>query len=55
MDELLNKMEADFASFLDDARKNVSGNKQAGRRARPKSTQLGKDLKKFRDFSNGKS
>lgn len=51
MKELVEKINALCAAFAADAEKNVSGNKQAGVRARKASLELEKALKEFRKAS----
>ncbi len=51
MKELVEKINATWAVFAENADKNLSGNKAAGTRARKSSLELEKLLKEFRKVS----
>lgn len=51
MKELVEKINAIWAVFAENAEKNVAGNKAAGQRARKVSLALEKELKNFRKSS----
>ncbi|MBE6238375.1 MAG: histone H1 [Bacteroidales bacterium] len=51
MKELVEKINAKWAVFAENAEKNVAGNKAAGTRARKASLELEKLLKEFRKAS----
>ena len=51
MKELVEKINATWAVFAENAEKNVAGNKAAGTRARKASLELEKFLKEFRKAS----
>ena len=51
MKELVEKINAAYAVFAENAEKNVAGNKAAGTRARKASLELEKLLKEFRKAS----
>ena len=51
MKELVEKINATWAVFAENAEKNVAGNKAAGTRARKASRELEKLLKEFRKAS----
>ena len=51
MKELVEKINATWAVFAENAEKNVAGNKAAGTRARKASLELEKLLKEFRKAS----
>ncbi len=56
MEELLNKIKAEFDAFTKDASlQSEKGNKAAGTRARKSSLELEKLLKEFRKVSLGES
>lgn len=56
MEELLNKIKAEFDAFAKDASlQSEKGNKAAGTRARKSSLELEKMLKEFRKVSLGES
>lgn len=56
MEELVNKIKAEFDAFVTDANLQVEkGNKAAGTRARKSSLDLEKSLKEFRKASIGES
>ena len=52
MKELVEKINAAWAVFAENADKNVAGNKSAGSRARKASLEIEKALKEFRKLSN---
>ena len=51
MKELVEKLNAAWAVFAENAEKNLAGNKAAGKRARKASLELEKALKEFRKVS----
>lgn len=54
MKEIAEKLEKLFASFAEDAQKNLDGNKAAGARARKASLEIEKLCKEFRKASLAK-